>query len=104
MGMDESEIVERIHHLVARCHELENQHRGVGLTAEQRQRLADLQAQVDKHWEELRRQRAAKRLAETPSLVPPGAVHAGTAAKAGAHAISTRRQRRAGASRGAAGR
>jgi hypothetical protein len=79
--MDEREIVGRIHKLVARYHELEKQHHGVGLSAEQRQRLSEIQVQVDRLWEEVRRQRASKRSAEMPSLAPPQAAHTGSVAK-----------------------
>jgi hypothetical protein len=63
--MSDKEIVERIHDLVDQYHGLAKQHHGIGLGPEQRQRLTELQREVDRAWDVLRRERAAKRLEET---------------------------------------
>jgi hypothetical protein len=58
---EETEVLARIHGLMARCRVLEKQHHGVGLSADQRKLLSALRSQVDGEWESLRRHRAARR-------------------------------------------
>lgn len=70
-AIDDRAMVEHIHRLMDECHTLEKQHRGLGLDAEQRKRLADLRVEVDRQWEQLRQGRAARRAAGMQSLAGP---------------------------------
>ena len=58
--MDDTDIVRRINTLVGDYRNLERQHGGLGLTAEQRKMLVELQIEIDHSWELLRQRRARR--------------------------------------------
>lgn len=68
--MTDKEMVEHIHTLVDTYHVLEKQHHGLALSDEQRKQLADIQVEVDRRWEQLRRARAQRRTEEMASMAP----------------------------------
>ena len=62
--VEEADIVKRINTLVGEYRNLERQHGGLGLTAEQRKTLVELQAEIDHSWEQLRQRRARRHAGE----------------------------------------
>ena len=64
--MDDTDIVKRINTLVGDYRTLERQHGGLGLTAEQRTALGELQAEIDHSWELLRQRRAHRKVGGGP--------------------------------------
>lgn len=74
--MDDRQVLERIARFVAEEHELRERHTGVGLDADERDRLADLEEQLDLCWDLLRQRRARREAGEDPDLAAPRPVDA----------------------------
>jgi hypothetical protein len=64
--MDDAEIVKRIDALVDEEHHLEAAHEGVGITEEDRDRLKDIEVQLDQCWDLLRQRRARRNAGQDP--------------------------------------
>jgi hypothetical protein len=58
--MDDAAIVNEIDRLMAEEHELEKAHQGEELSPTHRQRLSDLEVQLDQCWDLLRQRRARR--------------------------------------------
>jgi hypothetical protein len=65
--VDDTDILKRIDVLEEEAHRLERQHGDLGLTDEQRRRLAELQVEIDRNWDLLRQRRARRRAGEDPN-------------------------------------
>lgn len=67
--MDDTEIVERIDRLVAEEHQLEREHAtdGAALSTDDRQRLANIEVQLDQCWDLLRQRRARRHAGKDPN-------------------------------------
>ncbi|HET9058489.1 MAG TPA: DUF2630 family protein [Acidimicrobiales bacterium] len=72
--MEDAEIVTLINNLITDYRHLERQHGGLGLTADQRKQLGDLQAEIDRNWAVLRQRRARRDIGADPDkpLAVPG--------------------------------
>lgn len=64
--MGEDGIISHIDELIAEEHQLRSQAVGHGLSAEQQQRLADLEGRLDQCWDLLRQRRARTEFGENP--------------------------------------
>ena len=64
--MGDGEIIGQIDELIAEEHALRARASGQGLSAEQRQRLADLEVRLDQCWDLLRQRRARAEFGENP--------------------------------------
>ena len=64
--MADGEILGRIDELIAEEHELRSRSVGVGLSAPDRERLTELEQQLDQCWDLLRQRRAKSEFAENP--------------------------------------
>ena len=64
--MNDAEIVDHIDKLVAEEHQLEREHGEQGLSEEQRQRLQQIEVQLDQCWDLLRQRRARREFGEDP--------------------------------------
>jgi len=64
--MADGEIFSRIDELIAEEHELRSRSVGVGLSGDDRSRLAGLEQQLDQCWDLLRQRRAKSEFAENP--------------------------------------
>ena len=64
--MNDAEIVDHIDKLVAEEHQLEREHGEQGLSEEQRQRLQQIEVQLDQCWDLLRQRRALRDFGEDP--------------------------------------
>jgi hypothetical protein len=62
--VDDQQILGRVHELVAEEHQLRE--RGNGLGAEDRERLAQLERDLDQCWDLLRQRRARREFGENP--------------------------------------
>jgi hypothetical protein len=71
--VEDADIVQDINRLVGEYHHLEHQHGGLGLSAEQRKELGELQVRIDRHWEVLRQRRARRHIGADPDdlVLPP---------------------------------
>jgi hypothetical protein len=58
--MNDEEIISRITHLVAEEHQLENSKIGEGLSADESQRLKQIEVGLDQCWDLLRQRRARR--------------------------------------------
>lgn len=58
--MDDRDVVEQISELAERERRLENAHAGVGLSADERAQLHDLEVQLDQCWDLLAQRRARR--------------------------------------------
>ena len=65
-GMEDREIIERIGELADEERRLEESHVGEGLSAEDRQRLTDVEVTLDRLWDLLRQRRALRRSGRDP--------------------------------------
>ena len=68
--MEDAEIVRHINELVGDYRHLERQHGGTGLSPDQRRALADIQAEIDRSWANLRRRRACRDAGVDPDNPP----------------------------------
>lgn len=76
-NVDDAELVARINELVEEEHRLEREHAGVGLGDADRQRLNDLEVQLDQLWDLLRQRRARRHAGQDPDeaeIRDPGTV------------------------------
>ena len=64
--MNDAEIVNRIDQLVAEEHQLEREHSAVGLPDGDRNRLRDIEVQLDQCWDLLRQRRARRDAGQDP--------------------------------------
>ena len=64
--MNDAEIVDHIDKLVAEEHQLEREHGEQGLSEEQRQRLQQIEVQLDQCWDLLRQRRARRHAGKDP--------------------------------------
>jgi hypothetical protein len=64
--MDDATLHQRIDELVAEEHRLERAHVGQALSAEERERLAQLEVQLDRYWDLLRQRDARRRAGLDP--------------------------------------
>ena len=64
--MDDTEIVERIDALVAEEHRLERDHAEEGLSEADKDRLRDVEVQLDQCWDLLRQRRARRDAGQDP--------------------------------------
>ena len=58
--MDDAQIFTRIHDLVEQEHQLEDAHVGEGLSAEEQDRLREIEVALDQCWDLLRQRRARR--------------------------------------------
>jgi hypothetical protein len=66
VGMDDQEILRRIHDLVDEEHELEGHVDAKGITAEQQDRLQKIEVALDQCWDLLRQRRARRDAGQDP--------------------------------------
>jgi Protein of unknown function (DUF2630) len=66
--MDNNNLLDRIHDLVAEEKQLRASHAGRGLTGEDRTRLDALERQLDQCWDLLRQRRAHAEFGEDPDV------------------------------------
>ena len=64
--MDDADIVRRITHLADEEHRLERAHAGKALSAEELDRLRELEVALDQCWDLLRQRRARRRAGQDP--------------------------------------
>jgi hypothetical protein len=64
--MDDEQIVKRIDALVDEEHELEKAHEGTGLSEADRDRLKNVEVQLDQCWDLLRQRRARRNAGKDP--------------------------------------
>jgi Protein of unknown function (DUF2630) len=64
--VNDAEIVNRIDHLVAEEHQLEREHSASGLSDRDRDRLQDIEVQLDQCWDLLRQRRARRDAGQDP--------------------------------------
>ena len=64
--MNDAEIVNRIDQLVAEEHQLEREHSASGLPDADRNRLRDIEVQLDQCWDLLRQRRARRDAGRDP--------------------------------------
>lgn len=69
--MDDAEIATRIHQLVEEEHRLERQHSDTGFSDAQRDRLGELETQLDRCWDLLRQRRARRDAGQDPDAAAP---------------------------------
>jgi hypothetical protein len=62
--VDDQQILSRVHELVAEEHQLREQ--GGGLSADDRERLGQLERDLDQCWDVLRQRRARREFGENP--------------------------------------
>ncbi|MEO6083624.1 MAG: DUF2630 family protein [Umezawaea sp.] len=75
--MNDEEIISRITHLVAEEHQLENSKIGEGLSADESQRLKQIEVGLDQCWDLLRQRRARRAAGMDPDAAearPAGTV------------------------------
>jgi uncharacterized protein DUF2630 len=72
--MNDSDILQRIHALVAEEKELRAAHAGAGLRQDDRNRLASLEEQLDQAWDLLRQRRAREETGGDPEDVKPRSI------------------------------
>ena len=63
----DAELVERIDRLVAEEHELERSHSQEGLSDDDRERLQQIEVQLDQCWDLLRQRRARRDAGQNPA-------------------------------------
>ena len=66
MSESERSILSHIDELVAEEHELRSRHQGAGLSDEERQRMTQLEVELDRTWDLLRQRRARSEFGENP--------------------------------------
>ena len=66
MSESERSILSHIDELVAEEHELRGRHAGGGLSDEERQRMTQLEVELDRTWDLLRQRRARSEFGENP--------------------------------------
>ncbi|HST66781.1 MAG TPA: DUF2630 family protein [Mycobacteriales bacterium] len=66
MSESERSILSHIDELVAEEHDLRARHQGAGLSDEERQRMAQLEVELDRAWDLLRQRRARTEYGENP--------------------------------------
>jgi hypothetical protein len=69
--MDDRDVIGRIGELVREEHALRDRSGTAGLDAEDRARLADLEAALDQAWDLLRQRRAREEFGENPDEARP---------------------------------
>ncbi|MGH9105643.1 MAG: DUF2630 family protein [Acidimicrobiales bacterium] len=79
--MEDAEIVRNIDRLVGDYRYIERQHGGLGLSADQKKALFELQAEIDQSWELLRRRRALRSVGDDPDMPPPRPTRASRGAR-----------------------
>ena len=67
VNVDDAELVRRIDALVAEEHRLEREHLGEGISDDERQRLRQLEVQLDQCWDLLRQRRARRHAGQDPA-------------------------------------
>ena len=67
----DAQLVHRIDELVEEEHRLEREHAGDGLDATGRERLQDLEVQLDQAWDLLRQRRARRHAGQNPDEAEP---------------------------------
>jgi hypothetical protein len=65
--MNDAEIAQQIDSLVAEEHRLERDHGERDLSEQERQRLSDIEVQLDQCWDLLRQRRARRQAGQDPS-------------------------------------
>jgi hypothetical protein len=71
MSESERSILSHIDELVAEEHELRSRHQGDGLTDAERQRMGQLEVELDRAWDLLRQRRARSEFGENPDDAEP---------------------------------
>ncbi|HEY6749679.1 MAG TPA: DUF2630 family protein [Mycobacteriales bacterium] len=66
MSESERTILSHIDELVAEEHELRSRHSGGGLSDDERQRMTQLEVELDRAWDLLRQRRARSEFGENP--------------------------------------
>jgi hypothetical protein len=66
VNLDDAELVRRIDELVGEEHRLERDHAGEGLDDAGRERLKELEVQLDQCWDLLRQRRARRHAGQDP--------------------------------------
>jgi Rad3-related DNA helicase len=66
MSESERSILSHIDELVAEEHDLRSRHRGGGLSDDERQRMTQLEIELDRTWDLLRQRRARSEFGENP--------------------------------------
>ena len=66
MSESERSILSHIDELVAEEHELRSRHEGAGLSDDERQRMTQLEVELDRAWDLLRQRRARSEFGENP--------------------------------------
>jgi hypothetical protein len=69
--VDDAEIVSHIDNLVEEEHRLERSHADQGLSPEERERLRQLEIQLDRMWDLLRQRRARRHAGQDPDTAEP---------------------------------
>lgn len=69
--MDEKTILSHIHDLVAEEHELRSRHIGEGLDDAERERLRQIEVELDQTWDVLRQRRAKAEFGDDPDNAQP---------------------------------
>ena len=69
--MDERKILSHIDELVTEEKELRNRHTGVGLDDAERERLNQLEVELDRAWDLLRQRRAKAEFGDDPDNAEP---------------------------------
>jgi Protein of unknown function (DUF2630) len=65
--MNDAEIAQQIDQLVAEEHRLERDHGERELSEQERQRMSDIEVQLDRCWDLLRQRRARRHAGQDPS-------------------------------------
>ena len=66
VNLDDAELVRRIDSLVEEEHRLEREHAGEGISAAERERMRQLEVQLDQCWDLLRQRRARRHAGQDP--------------------------------------
>ncbi len=69
--MQDAELLHKIHELVEEEHTLERAHVGTGLSAQERDRLHELEVQLDQCWDLLAQRRARRKAGLDPDVAAP---------------------------------
>ncbi len=67
----ERSILSHIDELVAEEHQLRDRHNGEGLTEAERERMRQLEVELDRAWDLLRQRRARTEFGENPDTAEP---------------------------------
>jgi hypothetical protein len=75
--MDDQDLANRIRELADEEHQLERSHVGAALSADEQQRMHDIEVALDQCWDLLRQRRARRNVGENPDAAhvrPEGVV------------------------------